>query len=396
MRIMFDREEMARALGLICRVLPSRSPRAVLESALFRSSATGAGCGIEILATDLDVGMWCRVRAKVEGDPINVCLPAPAMLAEMRESVEKTGVIEIASASEATLRLGRDIFELAVADAAEFPDVPARSASGGTKLPAADWIGMVRRCIFAAGRKEARYAINGVFMNVGAEGIEMAATDGKRLAVARKKGKMKGWPAGVIIPTRVLAELQRAIRMETGGGSEEGAGNAEEKEEEKKEKKATEAEKEIEIEVRDNTILFSVSGVTYSSTFIAGNFPRYENIIPKSSNYKITFVRRELESALRKALHFVNREVMTVRFEFESKLCTIRAQDYKTGSAKVTTDIECEGNPQSPVAFNPQFLLDVVGVLEEDKVTIEFSGADRPAVIKEGQDYVYVVMPQLI
>ncbi|MCX7805695.1 MAG: DNA polymerase III subunit beta [Planctomycetota bacterium] len=449
MKISFDREEMSRALGLVCGVISGRLSKVILKNALFKPAGAGE---LELLSTNLDVGIRCRVRAKVEGEPVDVCLPAPAMLAEFRESQEKTGFIEIMPigaeqpggvaeepaagragagaagagggeagaagggatpdgrpAWKATMMLGRDVFDLAVADAADFPEVPARSGSGGTKMPAEDLVRIVRRCIFAAGREEARYAINGVYMTVGTRGVEMVATDGRRMAVAKKKCKMKEWPAGVIVPTKVLAELVRAlsveaddgIRDEAGGGSREEAEKSEGKPEERKtrkkeekgEKKKAAAGREVEIEVRDRTILFSTDGVTYSSTLIAGNFPRYEDIIPKSLDCKATFERRELEAALRKASHFVDHEFMTVRFEFAEGCCIIRSKGREKGSAKVTTNVECEGSPKEPLAFNPQFLLDVVGVLEGEKTTLEFADANRPAVIREGQDYVYVVMP---
>ncbi|KKL57023.1 hypothetical protein LCGC14_2239590, partial [marine sediment metagenome] len=54
--------------------------------------------------------------------------------------------------------------------------------------------------------------------------------------------------------------------------------------------------------------------------------------------------------------------------------------------------VSFEGEPLE-IAFNPVFLVDALKVVQGEHVTMEFGAATKPAVLKEGGDFTYVVMP---
>ncbi len=45
------------------------------------------------------------------------------------------------------------------------------------------------------------------------------------------------------------------------------------------------------------------------------------------------------------------------------------------------------------IAFNPAFLIDALRVAETDQVSLEMSAPNKPAVLKAGTDFLYVLMP---
>ncbi len=45
------------------------------------------------------------------------------------------------------------------------------------------------------------------------------------------------------------------------------------------------------------------------------------------------------------------------------------------------------------VGFNPQLLQDCLKVLNADTVKLELKDATRPGVLREGQEFLYVIMP---
>jgi DNA polymerase-3 subunit beta len=45
------------------------------------------------------------------------------------------------------------------------------------------------------------------------------------------------------------------------------------------------------------------------------------------------------------------------------------------------------------IGFNPSFLTDVVRVIDSNELRIEMSASNKPAVLKSGDDFLYVLMP---
>ena len=45
------------------------------------------------------------------------------------------------------------------------------------------------------------------------------------------------------------------------------------------------------------------------------------------------------------------------------------------------------------VGFNPQYLIDALKVLDQDRFRLELKDEASPGVLKEGESFTYVVMP---
>ena len=54
--------------------------------------------------------------------------------------------------------------------------------------------------------------------------------------------------------------------------------------------------------------------------------------------------------------------------------------------------VDYKGEPIE-VAFNPQFLVDVLRVIKSDEFELELGQPDRPGLLKSGANFLYVVMP---
>jgi DNA polymerase III sliding clamp (beta) subunit (PCNA family) len=45
------------------------------------------------------------------------------------------------------------------------------------------------------------------------------------------------------------------------------------------------------------------------------------------------------------------------------------------------------------IGFNPQYLQEALKVLEADTVRLELKDGSKPGVVREGNDFLYVLMP---
>ena len=87
-----------------------------------------------------------------------------------------------------------------------------------------------------------------------------------------------------------------------------------------------------------------------------------------------------------------NEESRGVRLAFSEGELKLSSRAPETGEAEVTCPIEFEGEPLE-IAFNPTFLLEAMRVVHTDTAEFELSAANKPALMRSGSDFLYVIMP---
>jgi DNA polymerase-3 subunit beta len=63
------------------------------------------------------------------------------------------------------------------------------------------------------------------------------------------------------------------------------------------------------------------------------------------------------------------------------------------GEAKEQLEIDYTGEEGLEIGFNPKYLMDVLKNLSDEEIVFEVNEANKPGVIRKGDEYVYVVLP---
>ncbi|MFN9993252.1 MAG: DNA polymerase III subunit beta, partial [Phycisphaerales bacterium] len=272
--------------------------------------------------------------------------------------------------------------------AADFPPIPDfQSAVNGTAEvtkakaiiahPAGSLAELVARTLFATAKETSRYAINGVFLKRDGKRLEMVATDGKRLALARtnlSSSEKDAKAVSCIIPVKALGMLQKLIK---------------------------DNDEPVQIAVCDNQILFSFGTAASPgralliSNIVEGQFPPYEEVIPKDQDKRVTFDRAVLGHAVDRAALLTNEESRGIRLSFspKSKQVELSSRAQEVGEANVKAEVEAYEGDAVEIAFDPKYITDALKVITEPQVVMELKASNKPGLIKSGNDFLYVVMP---
>jgi DNA polymerase-3 subunit beta len=368
MKIVAKRDVFAAALSAAANVVPLRSARPNLKNALLVGHGDGR---LEVQATDMDVGLRYRLLAESVEDAGSLCIPCIPLSGLLRECSEEVVRLETEGA-KGQLSVGRDEFEIVGQEASEFPEVPdfhEDDEAQALKIPAVDLKQMIDRTIFSAAKEPGRFAINGIFIAFQEKNLEMVATDSRRLALAKRKikDKAKWHDEGVITPVKMMQEVRRLCE-------------------------ACNATEQIHLLIRDRTILVRGGNETLSSQLVEGTFPRYKQVVPADNDKEITFNREAMLAALRKAAFMAGEETRIVQLRFTSGTCDLESRSPDKGQARVKVEVEYDG-PALAVGFNPQYLQDCLKVLAAEKVRLELKNESKPVVLREGKDFLYVLMP---
>src|SRR3989339_534673 len=131
------------------------------------------------------------------------------------------------------------------------------------------------------------------------------------------------------------------------------------------------------------------------SRLIEGEYPNYEEIIPKKFKTRVVVKRDEFLNQIKAASLFSGKiNEVKIAINPESKEVEIFAQDPDIGESRSTIPAKIEGEAIES-SFNYKFLADGLNNIKSSEVAFDMSGEEGPCVLKPIGDtsYIYVVMP---
>lgn len=363
MKISILAENLNKALSITSRVVTSRAQLPILANVLLRVTKEG----LEVMSTDLEIGVRIKVGAKVEEEG-EICVLARTM-SEYGATLG-AGVVEITSEKEGlSLKAGKSKAVIPGIDGGEFPSVPAFKGNADIEMEMTDLIRVVEEVGFAAARDESRPIFTGMLWKFDDDKLSLAATDGYRLGVdelkvVRTSEKEIG---NVVLPVKVLSEIVKSS---------------------KDEKKVI-----LLADLEKQQVIFKVGDVEWVSRLLVGEFPPYQQIMPTGFATRVVINRKELIEAVRRAVIFAKDGANIIKLVVGEGKLIVSANSSSVGGGETEVEVDMEGEPLV-VAFNGRYLLDYLSVINEEEVVLENAGALKAGVFKVlGRKMTHVIMP---
>jgi DNA polymerase-3 subunit beta len=372
MKIVLTRGDLLKGITTVQSAVASKNTMPILANVLLEARDKK----LEFVATDLDMGIRCSVNAEIV-EKGNITINAKKLSDIVRELPEATVELEIDDSHKMILVCEKSTFKIHGLPKDDFPILPEVKRDKVFKIKGALLQEMIRKTIFAVSTDETRYVLNGVYFQVEGGKLRMVATDGHRLAFIEKKLEGKNEDkASVIIPTKTLNELTKII-SDLGKGKEE--------------------EIIVEVIATDNQIKFVIEGVEIISRLIEGQFPNYEQVIPKESDKKIEASIALLAAATRRVAILTSEKSNSIRYQAKNNKLTISSKTPDMGEAKEEIDVDYKGEEIS-IAYNAKYVLDVLKNVGTDSVNIELTQPLSPGILrpKGDADYLCVIMPMRV
>jgi DNA polymerase III subunit beta len=371
MELVVRKTDLLRELQLFQGIVERKNTIPILANVLLEAN----GAEMKMLATDLEVGLRSKCTANVSKGG-SLTLPAKKLY-EIVKALPETDVrIE---EDKGGVKVAADRFDsrMQTLPREDFPTLPEATGSYSVGLPRDVLRQMVSKTQFAITGEDTRYFLNGALFIQRPESMTLVSTDGHRLALIavprdRTKSKIKTDEDRVILPRKTLLELGRLL---------------------------SETEGDIQYERGENHLFFQVGERLLISRMIDGQFPAFERVIPKGNDKRVEFDRDRLTSAVRRVALLSNERSRAVKFQIDKGKVEIASSSPEFGEAKEVLMVDYAAAPVT-ICFNAQYVLDFLGVVETDTVSLEFKDEMSQAVLKpigaDGYDYTYVIMPMRI
>jgi len=369
MKFRIERDALAEAVAWSARSLPARPAAPVLAGLLLdvtddQLSISGFDYEVSTRA-DLEVTSGSTGRALVSG----------RLLADISKALPAHPVEFAADGNRVTISCGSSRFTLPTMPDEDYPRLPEMPTTAGT-VSSAIFSRAVAQVAVAAGKDDTLPMLTGVRMEIDGERLILAVTDRYRLAVREltwSPSDPTSADVQVLVPARTLSDAARSLTGESeltialsSGGSGEGI------------------------------IGFSGTGRRTTTRLLDAQFPPYRSLLPTEFSVTAEVSVNVLAEAVKRVALVADRG-NPVRLDFADGGLTLTAGGDDEGRAEENLEVDYEGDPIT-TAFNPAFLLEGLGAIEDATARLQFTTPTKPAVIRPAggasqHDYTYLIMP---
>jgi DNA polymerase-3 subunit beta len=371
MRFTVQRDEIHQAIASVQRATATRVIQPILSNLLLETLPEEGL--LKLSATDLDFAIITQQPATIEA-PGRTTLSAKKLseiISKLPSGTQITFEVD-EQVQTARIHCGSSRFDIRTLPADEYPLIKQIDQEQFWEVDLKAFTRAINQTAFAAASFESNNVLGGVYFQLSPTNLEMAATDGSRLArrVEALPNTQVNETLSAIIPARALQEFLKL----SGSASAEG--------------------ELVRIAIQDGQISFRTPRFYVLSRLLDGQYPKYSQLIPTENKVVAYANKQAFIASLERAAVMANERTNIVKMVFDKGNLSLAANTPDVGDSKDTLEILYEGEPMN-IAFNYKYVLDALKVIESDDVRVEMNGSLAPTLFKakEENGYLCLVMP---
>jgi len=373
MEFLIKKDELFNGIKIVERATAMKGLQPVLANILIETVDKST---LKFSATDLDLTVVAIVQAQVVTEG-KITLPAKKLsdiVSRLSDNLITLKQTEDTNSINITCKSAK--FDIIGISASEFPEIAKfedeENEENAIEIEVKPFTKAIRQAGFAAAGYESNNLLSGVVCDISEDTLEMASTDGNRLARVREKIEQKkenkGKASQLIIPSRTLQEF---IKMSSFID-----------------------EDFVKIYTDKTKLVIKSSNILLISRLMEGQYPKYNQLIPKDSPKEVIVSISQLTSSLERVAVMVNERTSIVKFEFKDNKLILTADTPDSGASEDEIDIDYTAE-ELKIAFNYKYVLESLKNMETSEVKIGLNSSLSATVLKPNndEDYICLIMP---
>ncbi|MCK4764270.1 MAG: DNA polymerase III subunit beta [Candidatus Aminicenantes bacterium] len=367
MNIIVEKSRFADELKLFQGIFEKKSLMDILQNIKITALENGS---LELVATDLEIGLSTTIPVDVN-EPGTFTVDGKDLydlisrMPEGRVEITENNDLQIVVTNE-TKTSKYKLLGLQSSDYPQLPELPEEGSFSPVNIIMKKFASMINKSYYIIS-PEMKFNLGGALLSITNEKLEMAATDGHRLAYLYYEDDIKTTePIEFIVSRKTLLELLKIC--------DDG---------------------ELEFYFDKNNLFFKHENRILSSRIIDQKFPNYKAVVPEKTAFETIVKTDELLQVIRRVLIFKTRNNGVV-FTFEDNKLILERTTPEKGEAHDELDIDYPWDPIK-VAFNGNFILDFLTHIETEEIKICMNDSESSFIFKPTSDpesnFIYVVMP---
>ena len=368
MKFSIEKSYLMNRLKVVEKIASMRGINPILSNILIEAYEDNK---IKLTATDMDLSVETIQVASVE-KPGATTLGAKKLLEMVNKLPDKPIIFELNESTQIVqISCGSTKYEVISIESGDFPKVfKDLYLVNEFEIETEPFIKGIEHTCFACAAPETRNVISGVIIKLSTDNLEMAATDGNRLAryIQAINKKDLDEEITVIIPSKSLNEFVRICQI-TG-------------------------DKKVKVIISKVKVLFKTENFTLESQLLDGDFPPYRQLIPKSFPKNVTVSREEFLNALDRVSTMVSDRTSIIEFSFVYNKIKMLAQTPEEGKSNDEVEAMYQDD-DIDIAFNYRFITESLKNMDSENIHIGLNGSLSATLFApvNDEDYVCLIMP---
>ncbi len=370
MKIEILKENLKSGLNIVEKIIGKNLSLPILDNVLINTEDNF----LSLSSTDLEtaIKMWILTRIIKKG---KVIVPVKLLSSFISSLPDEKIIIE---AKNQNIEVECKNFKTQIQghNPEEFPIIPEFKDTEFLEVDNKKFCQGLSQIVDISSSSQTRPEISGIYFNFSKNLMKIVATDSFRLAeksISLQKPVKKDY--SFILPQKPAKEIINILEEKEGL---------------------------LKIYFSPNQILFefpmkeiSHPLVQITSRLIEGEYPNYQEIIPKKFKTQVVLKREEFLNQIKTASLFSGKiNEIKININTTNKEVEIFAKDPNIGENKSTIPAKIEGDPIE-ISFNYKFLTDGLLKIKSSEIIFDLSAQEGPCILKPVGDtnYIYVVMP---
>lgn len=354
MQFISQKSDLLKGLTIASRAAASKSTQAILTCVLFE-----VGENIRITGNDTEIA----IQTAVEGDiktPGVAAVDAKFML----DMVKKlpNGDVEVETKNDTmTIKSGKTKFSVPFRDGEDFPKIPETDGGIHFTMAGYEFKDLVRQVAFAAAPSSANRVMEGINLGIKDDVLTATALDGRRIAM-RSIVIGDSPDTTAIIPAKTMREIAGIVD-----------------------------DSDTHFYITEKFITADFENTTVVSRLVEGTYFDIEKILNVESGTIAKIKREALYSCVDRASILTRDSKKPIIASITDKINIQIKSPQGSMNEDISADVTGE---EIKIGFDPAFMLDALGAIEDSDIYIHFSNPKAPIIIKdEEKTYKYVVLP---
>lgn len=363
MILVLEKKEFTEAVARVSRFAEKRSATLPVLAGI---AILAGDDGIKLRATNLETGIDFKINGTIETQGV-VVLPANT-LREITSSYGGSGTIKLEHTGDTVVITSPGARStLKTLPYEDFPTLPFPDA-GDVKfsLSGTDLRTLVTTVASCASPSTVRPELGSVYLSAEGGVVKAVATDSFRLAEKHLSVSGAISPFGILIPSKNALDVVQTI-----------------------------PDSMVEVLINEHQCAFSWPNGIITTRLVTVPYPDYAQIIPKSFVSEAIVLRKDFESALKRASVFSDSfQKVRTSFSTEEKKLIFSARNSDVGESSEGVPASISGEAVE-LSFNHRYLQAPLSLITSESISLSAAGIGRPLVIKGVGDatLLYLVMP---
>jgi DNA polymerase-3 subunit beta len=291
--------------------------------------------------------------------------------------------LQITEDQRCILKSGNSRFVLGTLPAEDYPLLSTENSQGTqVTVTQRELKRLFEKTAFAMAVQDVRFYLTGTLLEIDANQLRAVTTDGHRLALCETAAQSTAaQPIQAIVPRKAVGELQRLLSVED-------------------DQLSLLIGREllnITITVANRDKEQGDTTVRFTTKLIDGKFPDYRRVIPRGGDKHVIIAHDVFKQSLQRVAILSNEKLRGVFLNFNADSLQLRANNPEQDEAIEDLAIQYADAPME-MSFNAQYLLEVLGVLDGDDVSMSMTEANQSVLVQDPAhtDQTYVVMPMRV